>query len=566
MSLSLVLAGIGVVVAAVGSGVLLARCFREPRGDFIAWSLALLGLLLSLGAQAVGYLAGFDGKMFRAMEIGGQVIAPLALTLALSEVAGRSQGARFCARLYIGALALVTTVVLFLDQLSDVTFSKAWPNPATYYQLVPNDLLMYVVAPIVVVITVIAAVTVLVRSSQPGWTELVQGQLFGAVAAVLLAYPLLAQLVAHKLHHQLPVASIFTLLCTVAAALTWLAGTRTGRIRLSALHGQGQDERPARADWDESEAAPYNGWRDNRSPAGADNRVLDSSDWWRPEPGGNGRRGQSAFGADSDAPVDATGDIATGAFASQLSRENARRDSAAADLDTGDFAGDVVTGSFEPGSFEPDTAGSGYDDPAGMGPDEFATGTFDSSMIGPAERDLSHPDGWHSGDGAAAANGHRAVDPAGPSGDDRDRAQLFGQIAIYTLVEARIDEFDRLTEQVVDDVRGREPDTLVFIVHAVPSAPNQRILYEVYRDRDAYRRHSQQPYVAKFEADRRPYVLATNIVELGLQQAKVSPFPSVDELFDEPGGYDTSGFERPDYLRDYGKAGSARQASATEYR
>jgi hypothetical protein len=31
----------------------------------------------------------------------------------------------------------------------------------------------------------------------------------------------------------------------------------------------------------------------------------------------------------------------------------------------------------------------------------------------------------------------------------------------------------------------------------------------------------------------------------------VTPFPSVSELFGEP-GYDTSGFERPDYLRDYG--------------
>ena len=132
------------------------------------------------------------------------------------------------------------------------------------------------------------------------------------------------------------------------------------------------------------------------------------------------------------------------------------------------------------------------------------------------------------------------------------RADLFGQIAIYTLLEDRIAEFDQLTEKVVQDVRSREPDTLVYIVHAVPSAPMQRILYEVYRDRDAYEWHRQQPYVQQFDADRRPYVLATNVIELGLQGAKVSPFPSVTELFGEP-GYDTSGFERPDYLRDYGR-------------
>jgi len=99
----------------------------------------------------------------------------------------------------------------------------------------------------------------------------------------------------------------------------------------------------------------------------------------------------------------------------------------------------------------------------------------------------------------------------------------------------------------------------------VPSAPMQRILYEVYSDRAAYEAHKRQPYVVEFEADRRPYVLATNIIELGLQQAKVSPFPSVTELFPEP-GYDTSGFERPDYLRDYGKSSPQAGGSAREYR
>ena len=112
----------------------------------------------------------------------------------------------------------------------------------------------------------------------------------------------------------------------------------------------------------------------------------------------------------------------------------------------------------------------------------------------------------------------------------------------------------------MEQVRSREPDTLVFIVHAVPSAPMQRILYEVYRDRAAYERHQRAAVRA---SSSRPtagrYVLATNVIELGLQQAKVSPFPSVAELFGEP-GYDTSGFERPDFLRDYGRtSGAARR-------
>src|SRR5260370_5581539 len=107
--MSVIFSGVGALFAAIGSGVLLARCFRGPRGDIIAWSVALLGLLVSLGSQTLGYLTGFDAAIFRAMELGGQVIAPLALTLGLCEVAAKSMAARVCARLYLPSLALVAT-------------------------------------------------------------------------------------------------------------------------------------------------------------------------------------------------------------------------------------------------------------------------------------------------------------------------------------------------------------------------------------------------------------------------------------------------------------------------
>jgi quinol monooxygenase YgiN len=176
---------------------------------------------------------------------------------------------------------------------------------------------------------------------------------------------------------------------------------------------------------------------------------------------------------------------------------------------------------------------------------------------GDAGAEAGHPDGYGELDRLPATPARAA--PAQAATETR-QAELFGQIAIYTVLEDRVDEFDQLTGRIVEQVRSREPDTLVFIVHAVPSAPMQRILYEVYRDRAAYQRHSQQPYVRQFEADRRPYVLATNVIELGLQQAKVSPFPSVADLFGEP-GYDTSGFERPDFLRDYGRTSGQHDAA-----
>ena len=114
------------------------------------------------------------------------------------------------------------------------------------------------------------------------------------------------------------------------------------------------------------------------------------------------------------------------------------------------------------------------------------------------------------------------IDPAVTGAGAVDTDRLYGRIAIYTLLDAGADEFDRLADQVVDQVRAGEPDTLAYVVHGVPSAPLQRILYQLYTDRAAYDRHQERPYVAEFESRRRLLVLATNVIELGVRQAKVA--------------------------------------------
>lgn len=127
------------------------------------------------------------------------------------------------------------------------------------------------------------------------------------------------------------------------------------------------------------------------------------------------------------------------------------------------------------------------------------------------------------GSAAAAANAPQGVAVA---------TSLFGLIAIYTLVEGGGDDFDRLAERTVEAVRRNEPDTLLFVVHTVPNAPLQRIFYEVYRDRMAYKDHRMQPEVEDFFAKHRPYVLATNVIELDLRYAKVSALPSLSSVLD----------------------------------
>ena len=399
----------------------------------------------------------------------------------------------------------------------------------------------------------------------------------GGAAALLLAYPALAQLVAYLVRIHLPVASVFAPLCTAAAALAWLAGTRSGRVPSAVPAGRpGQSAEGWGAYGGLDRTGDY-----GRLEESAEGGVYRGGGLYRPGPSGRadaeqydrdrddaghgwegdrdaGRPGREDWRADQDqggyqAPDFATGDFVPGDYGSGDYDRGDYADGAYAggDYATGDFAtGDIAPGGHDPGvdGWQP---GPGADDRLeehGRADRQGGLGSRQSAgwQDGPA----NEPDGF------PAANGH---------GDEAARAQLFGQIAIYTLLEDRVDEFDHLTERVVELVRSREPDTLVFIVHAVPSAPMQRILYEVYRDRSAYQWHTQQAHVQQFEADKRPYVLATNVIELGLQQAKVSPFPSVTDLFSEP-GFDTAGFERPDYLRDYGRTSAHPGSGTREYR
>ena len=105
-------------------------------------------------------------------------------------------------------------------------------------------------------------------------------------------------------------------------------------------------------------------------------------------------------------------------------------------------------------------------------------------------------------------------------------ARPYGRILIFTLLDDRVADFDRLAEQTAEEVRIGEPDTLVYVIHLVPNAPMQRIFYEIYRDRASFDSHEAQPYMQRFVAERRSCVLATNVIELRLKYAKVAPLPN----------------------------------------
>ena len=329
----------------------------------------------------------------------------------------------------------------------------------------------------------------------------------------------------------LPMSSLFAPLCLIAAALTWYAGVSVERVPLGALRGSVAAARHPGYDAADDRDTGRGGRRGDPRHDDLDDGEWDRDAEWR---------GPDQTGTSTPTTTAARASTAAAGCTATSRRGPGRRPSWARTPATatrtrtttatarGDYDSREVDAAVRAGRLrhrQPERGGgrAGPRPEAGAGP------------------------GCRAGPGSGRGPRRRP----GGARPQASREELFGQIAIYTLIEERASDFDRLTERVVEQVRAGEPDTLVFIVHAVPSAPMQRILYEVYRDRAAFDWHRRQPYIAQFEADRRPYVLATNVIELGLQQAKVSPFPSIADLFGEP-GYDTSGFERPDYTREYG--------------
>ncbi|GAA3109394.1 hypothetical protein [Streptosporangium carneum] len=111
-------------------------------------------------------------------------------------------------------------------------------------------------------------------------------------------------------------------------------------------------------------------------------------------------------------------------------------------------------------------------------------------------------------------------------GSNRPSPKIFGLLTVFTLLDGTGEMFDRLAEETLEAVRNAEPDTLIYACHSVKSAPLQRIVYEIYRDEVAYAEHQRQPHVERFVTERQNMVLATNVIELNVNAAKVMPLPT----------------------------------------
>jgi quinol monooxygenase YgiN len=129
------------------------------------------------------------------------------------------------------------------------------------------------------------------------------------------------------------------------------------------------------------------------------------------------------------------------------------------------------------------------------------------------------------GFGAASRKSGGSVSPS-PGVSVKPSPSIYGLLTVFTLLDGSGEAFDKLAEETVGAVQRNEPDTLIFVCHGVKSAPLQRIVYELYRDEVAFAEHQRQPHMERFATERQPLVLATNVIELSVNAAKVAPLPT----------------------------------------
>src|ERR1700744_1262383 len=548
MSTSVLVAFAGVLVAAVGTGRQVGQCVRRPQTSLIACAVGMLAITVALLAQGFGFATGFGPWTFRIIQLSAQVVAPLVLAWGLVEVVSRAAAVRFGARLVAAAVGGVAGVVLATDPLTMTGFTRAWPPASVYYQVIPHYALI-----LVALLTGVGVLAVLAVCATRARREPADGSLVIGVAAVTVTVLLLI-----ALRFSLP-GPAYPALGLVAAGVLWF-----GTARLEARVVQPVAAGPVRAD--QADHAGVTGT--NRMAVASQAEGADGVKWSRSKKGERGARGADERGARDDARGDrgGRGDARGGRGDDRGGRQADDRDGRRGDdrdrrpdgrgpdgrgaRPGGDELRDPLAWPPPPDDFgEPDLpprgrpptrrddlgdggepAWPGRDRPGpdrssrerpspgpryqpGVPGSEPATRMFDASLPG---LDIPLPPAPTA---AQAKPGPDLALPVTPP---------HGLIAIYTLLEDKVADFDRAADEVAEQVRSSEPDTLVYVIHTVPKAPMQRIFYEVYRDRAAYERHEKQPYVQRFVTARRPYVLATNVIELRLKYAKVSPLPQAE--------------------------------------
>ncbi|MDQ6920400.1 MAG: antibiotic biosynthesis monooxygenase [Candidatus Dormibacteraeota bacterium] len=90
---------------------------------------------------------------------------------------------------------------------------------------------------------------------------------------------------------------------------------------------------------------------------------------------------------------------------------------------------------------------------------------------------------------------------------------MYGLVVKFELRPGAGTEFDKLVEQTLEGIRGREPGTRLYLCHEVDGEPEARIFYELYEDEAAFRKHEDQPHVRRFLTGREGLLAGRSRVE-----------------------------------------------------
>ncbi|MEV7966651.1 antibiotic biosynthesis monooxygenase [Sphaerisporangium sp. NPDC088356] len=521
----------GALFAAITTGILVGRLRDERSGWLIAWTITTSALCLALGAVAVGHLMKFGPVTFRVYQITGAFLAPFWLAIGMIQLLAQKAPAKFAAWLLGIAFTLITIVILILDPISEPDkFAYTLPLGETHWTIIPTSLLN---AAHGLTYLILIGCLILAVLRWRGGDDLDADNMH---AGVVLAPPGLALVGAVRF----AIPGVFAaLVITLMVGAVWYAVARPLAPYDEERDGSDDD------DWDDERPPP----RRQAPEAAYESGPLPATPAAASPPPPR-RSGLGDLVAEYRAGDQGDVDFAArmqqpsggfGAFGGPRTGEFIAPDGAAG-LPGQGLPGQGLPGQGAPGlgvvgSNMPGQPGSrhaqnplpGASDPAypGQNGSHRAPGQQEFSMPATGAlfpgNELRPPFGSPD---QAATSGHRADVPLASSGSVRPSPSIYGLLTVFTLMDGAGEAFDRLAEETVEAVRRSEPDTLIFICHAVKSAPLQRIVYELYRDEVAFTEHQRQAHMERFARERVAHVLAANVIELNVNAAKVVPLPT----------------------------------------
>jgi quinol monooxygenase YgiN len=583
-----VIALAGALLAAIATVALIARLRSEPKGWLIAWSVTTASLSVSLGVIAVGYLFGFGPATFRIYQLTGSMLALMWLAIGVVQLLARKSAARFASWLLGIAFTLIASVILMVDPLlAEKSFTKALPPGSRHWGLPPSYLLSAVHA-VVALVLLAGLVLAVVRwrggddydadnmhallvlaptgLALVGSVSFTVPGMFGAlllcVTAAAVWYTVLRPLAPYEdedededddepeddwetrppvSRRQTPDQPARDVQVAGRRLLPEESSRRSGLGDLVAEYRAGEQEVDYAA---RMQQQPLPGERFGGPATG----TFMAGEYGMPfadQPSGGNDFTQrppmtGQFGMPSADPATGEYNVPLNEFGRSVSPPAGRPAGPA----TGEFAmpdpSGGRAGSLQPMPADQAFGGAPVYDPAAEqglgGPPGYGQGLAGSRGYGQGAEQGRGSRGYgqpaEQGYGGAPSTG--AMYPGGPGGmaeqpdgSGRLSPSIFGMLTVFTLIDGTGEMFNRLAEETVEAVRGAEPDTLIYACHSVKSAPLQRIVYELYRDEVAYTEHQRQPHVERFVRERQAMVLATNVIELNVNAAKVVPLPTV---------------------------------------